>query len=158
MRTLVTLIFYFYCLVSFSQKPPTPGSMKGNTNCVYKSKYTLKDRLNFYPFNKFEKVEIGATVDYKQWKRHLETQLQPFMEEASSQGMAPGQYTVQVRFLVERDGSITEVHALNDPGYGLAKGAEDVVRKGPKWNPGEQNGRKVRSYHTQPITFIVPES
>lgn len=112
----------------------------------------------FNPEDKFEKVEIGATVDYKQWKRHLETQLQPFMEEASSQGMAPGQYTVQVRFLVERDGSITEVHALNDPGYGLAKGAEDVVRKGPKWNPGEQNGRKVRSYHTQPITFIVPES
>jgi protein TonB len=105
----------------------------------------------------FQKVEIEASVDVRQWKRHLESQLQRYIEDAASQGMAPGQYTVQVRFLVERDGSITDVHALNDPGYGLGKGAEDVVKRGPKWTPGEQNGRKVRSYHTQPITFVVSE-
>jgi protein TonB len=87
----------------------------------------------------------------------LESQLQRYIEDAASQGMNPGQYTVQVRFLVERDGSITDVKALNEPGYGLAKGAEEVVRRGPKWSPGEQNGRKVRSYHTQPITFVVSE-
>jgi protein TonB len=105
----------------------------------------------------FEKVEIEATVDVKQWRRHLESQLQRYIEDAASQGMAPGQYTVQVRFLVEKDGSITDVKSLNDPGYGLAKGAVDVVKRGPRWSPGEQNGRKVRSYHTQPITFVVSE-
>jgi protein TonB len=105
----------------------------------------------------FEKVEIEASVDVRQWRRHLESQLQRYIEDAASQGMNPGQYTVQVRFLVERDGSITDVKALNEPGYGLAKGAEEVVRRGPKWSPGEQNGRKVRSYHTQPITFVVSE-
>ena len=105
----------------------------------------------------FEKVEIEASVDVRQWRRHLESQLQRYIEDAASQGMNPGQYTVQVRFLVERDGSIADVRALNDPGYGLGKGAEEVVRRGPKWNPGEQNGRKVRSYHTQPITFVVSE-
>jgi protein TonB len=109
------------------------------------------------PDQVFTKVEIEATVDSKQWRRHLESQLQRYIEDAASQGMAPGQYTVQVRFLVERDGSITDVQALNDPGYGLGKGAKDVVTKGPKWSPGEQNGRKVRSYHTQPITFVVSE-
>jgi periplasmic protein TonB len=105
----------------------------------------------------FEKVEIEASVDVKQWRRHLESQLQRYIEDAASQGMNPGQYTVQVRFLVEKDGSITDVKALNDPGYGLGKGAEDVVKRGPRWSPGEQNGRKVRSYHTQPITFVVSE-
>lgn len=105
----------------------------------------------------FEKVEIEAAVNMSQWRRHLESQLQRYIEDAASQGMAPGQYTVQVRFLVEKDGSITDVKALNDPGYGLGKGAEDVVKRGPKWSPGEQNGRKVRSYHTQPITFVVSE-
>jgi periplasmic protein TonB len=105
----------------------------------------------------FQKVEIEAKVDAKQWKRHLESQLQRYIEDAASQGMAPGQYTVQVRFLVERDGSITDVTALNDPGYGLGKGAADVVKRGPRWSPGEQNGRKVRSYHTQPITFVIAE-
>lgn len=105
----------------------------------------------------FQKVEIEAKVDPKQWRRHLESQLQRYIEDAASQGMSPGQYTVNVRFLVEKDGSITDVSSLNDPGYGLGKGAVDVVRKGPKWSPGEQNGRKVRSYHTQPITFVIAE-
>jgi periplasmic protein TonB len=105
----------------------------------------------------FEKVEIEASVDVKQWRRHLESQLQRYIEDAAAQGMSPGQYTVQVRFLVEKDGSITDVRSLNDPGYGLGKGAVDVVKRGPRWAPGEQNGRKVRSYHTQPITFVVSE-
>jgi protein TonB len=43
--------------------------------------------------------------------------------------MDPGTYTVQVRFLVERDGSITDVQALSDPGFGLKKAAEDVIKK-----------------------------
>ena len=105
----------------------------------------------------FEKVEIPASVDTRSWRSHLERRLQRYIEDAASQGMSPGQYTVQVRFLVERDGSIADVKALNDPGYGLSKGAVDVVKKGPKWRPGEQNGRQVRSYHTQPITFVVSE-
>jgi protein TonB len=105
----------------------------------------------------FEKVEIEPTVNTGQWRRHLENNLQRYIEDAASQGMAPGQYTIQVRFLVEKDGSIADVRSLSDPGYGLAKGAEEVVRKGPRWSPGEQNGRKVRSYHTQPVTFVVSE-
>jgi len=105
----------------------------------------------------FTKVEIEAQVDQKQWIRWLQTQLQRPIEDAASNGMEPGTYTVQVKFLVERDGSIADVHALNDPGFGLGKAAEDVVKKGPKWKPGIQNGKPVRSYHTQPITFVVQE-
>ena len=106
----------------------------------------------------FQKVEIEAKVDQRQWRRHLESQLQRYIEDAASQGMNPGQYTVHVRFLVERDGSVADVSVVgSDPGYGLGKGAVDVVKKGPKWSPGEQNGRKVRSYHTQPITFVIAE-
>ena len=106
----------------------------------------------------FQKVEIEAKVDQRQWRRHLESQLQRYIEDAASQGMPPGQYTVHVRFLVERDGSVADVSVVgSDPGYGLGKGAVQVVKKGPKWSPGEQNGRKVRSYHTQPITFVIAE-
>jgi protein TonB len=103
----------------------------------------------------FEKVEIEASVDTKAWTRHLTNQLQRYIEEAASNGMEPGTYTVQVKFLVEKDGSIADVQALNDPGFGLAKGAVDVVKKGPTWRPGIQNGKPVRSYHTQPITFMI---
>lgn len=105
----------------------------------------------------FEKVEIAASVNISQWRRHLERNLMRYIEAAAYDGMEPGQYTVNVRFLVEKDGSISKVQALNDPGYGLGKGAVQVVKSGPKWSPGEQNGRKVRSYHTQPITFVIME-
>jgi len=105
----------------------------------------------------FTKVEIEASVDQKQWIRHLQTQLQRYIEDAASNGMEPGTYTVQVKFLVEKDGSIADVQSLNDPGYGLGKAAVDVVKKGPRWSPGIQNGKQVRSYHTQPITFVVQE-
>ena len=106
----------------------------------------------------FEKVEIAASVNISQWRRHLERNLVRYIEDAAYVGMAPGKYTVNVRFLVEKDGSISKAKALNDPGFGLGNGAEQVVRSGPKWSPGEQNGRKVRSYHTQPITFVIMEA
>ena len=106
----------------------------------------------------FEKIEVEASVDREQWKAHLYKSLMPIIEKASRKGMKVGSYTVRVRFLVERDGSISVATALNDPGFGLAKASEKVILTGPKWRPGEQNGRKVRSYHTQPITFVIAEN
>jgi len=105
----------------------------------------------------FMKVEIEAEVDAKTWRRYLENNLQRYIEEARDAGLQPGQYTVQVKFLVEKDGSIADVQALNDPGFGMAKGAVEVLKKGPKWKPGVQNGQKVRSYRTQPITFVLTD-
>jgi periplasmic protein TonB len=105
----------------------------------------------------FEAVEVAASVNVAAWRRHLEIRLLPYIESAAKAKMKAGIYTVNVRFLVEKDGRITDVKALNDPGYGLAKGSEKVVRTGPRWTPGELNGKKVRSYHTQPITFSIQE-
>ena len=94
-------------------------------------------------------------LDIDAWKQNLEKRLQPVVEKAARKGMKPGLYTVEVRFLIEKDGSISDVKALNDPGYGLAKGLEKVIRKGPKWAPGTVNGKAVRSYHTQPVSFVI---
>jgi len=98
----------------------------------------------------FEKIEVEASVDVQQWIDHLTKHLQSPIKKAVKKGMKPGTYTVQVKFLIEKDGSISDVHALNDPGYSLAEAAEKVVRTGPKWKPGTQNGKIVRSYtHSQ---------
>ena len=105
----------------------------------------------------FSEVRIEARVDRKAWIAHLQKELQPIIENAARNGIKPGIYTVHVRFLVEKDGSISEVKALHDPGKGLGRGAEYVVKTGPKWNPAELNGKKVRSYHTHPITFVISE-
>jgi len=131
-------------------------SSKGKTfKCAINKQKPAKDTLPSAEQNVFDTVEVEASVDIDLWRKHLEKELIPVIEKAANKRMKPGQYIVTIRFLVEKDGSISDVKALNDPGYGLAKGAEKVVRQGPKWNPGKVNGRIVRSYHSQPLTFVI---
>jgi periplasmic protein TonB len=63
---------------------------------------------------------------------------------------------VFVKFVVEKDGSLTDIVILRDAGYGTGKEAMRVLKSSPKWNPGEQNGRKVRVYYSLPIS--IPKS
>lgn len=100
------------------------------------------------------KPEVQASVNMNLWRRHLETSLVQFITGAGRRGIPDGTYTVFVRFIVEPDGTLTRVKAMNEPGYGMGRAAEDVVKSGPKWRPGQVNGENVRSYHTQPITFV----
>lgn len=72
-------------------------------------------------------------------------------------GAPAGIYKVIVSFVVSRDGSISDVKAENDPGYGTAAEAVRVIQKGPKWTPAEQNGHKVIYRHRQVIGFQVTE-
>jgi protein TonB len=105
----------------------------------------------------FEKAEVEASVDAALWRKHLQNQLMPVILNAANAGIKPGKYVVNIRFIVGLDGEVSDVRALNDFGYGLAQGAVKVVKTGPRWKPAEQNGRRVRSYHTQPITFVISE-
>ncbi len=60
---------------------------------------------------------------------------------------------VYVQFVVERDGSITDVQAIRGIGAGCDEEAIKVIRESPKWNPGKQRGRAVRVRRIIPITF-----
>lgn len=61
---------------------------------------------------------------------------------------------IYVTFVIEKDGSLTDIKVLRDLGYGTGKEAIRVLKKMPKWSPGEQNGRKVRCTYSFPITFL----
>ncbi|MEC4114384.1 energy transducer TonB [Myroides pelagicus] len=62
---------------------------------------------------------------------------------------------VIVQFIVEKDGSLTDIKVLRDPGYGAGREAVRVLNGMPKWKPAQQNGRTVRSQFTLPITIQV---
>jgi thiol-disulfide isomerase/thioredoxin len=66
----------------------------------------------------------------------------------------PGRYTVTLNFVVDKNGAISNITA-NDPGYGTKQEAIRVLKNSPKWNPGIQNGRNVKSWRRQSITFDV---
>lgn len=59
--------------------------------------------------------------------------------------------TVKVSFIVEKDGSLSEIKILEDLGHGTGESAVNVLKKSPKWNPAIQNGRIVRSAYSLPI-------
>ena len=60
---------------------------------------------------------------------------------------------VIVTFVVERDGSITDVKVVKSVDPSLDKEASRVVKSMPKWQPGKQNGSAVRVKYTVPVTF-----
>jgi protein TonB len=60
---------------------------------------------------------------------------------------------VIVTFVVERDGSITDVKVAKSVDPSLDKEAQRVVRSMPHWIPGKQNGAAVRVKYTVPVTF-----
>jgi periplasmic protein TonB len=64
---------------------------------------------------------------------------------------------VIVSFVVEKDGSLTDIKVLRDIGFGTGKEAERVLKKGPKWTPAEQNGKKVRCSFIQTFSVETPE-
>ena len=60
---------------------------------------------------------------------------------------------VFVTFVVEKDGSLTDIKVLRDIGYGTDKEAIRLLKNSPKWTPGEQNGKKIRVLYSLPITI-----
>ena len=60
---------------------------------------------------------------------------------------------VIVTFVVERDGSITDVRVVKSVDPSLDKEAARVVKSMPKWQPGKQNGSAVRVKYTVPVQF-----
>ena len=56
-------------------------------------------------------------------------------------------------FVVERDGSVTDVQVARSIDPSLDKEAVRVLKQMPRWNPGKQNGSSVRVKYTVPVTF-----
>jgi len=65
------------------------------------------------------------------------------------------QGTVYVTFVVERNGSVTDVKILRGIGGGCDEEAVRVVKNMPKWEPGKQRGKPVRVQFNMPIRFTL---
>ena len=64
---------------------------------------------------------------------------------------------VFMTFVVERDGSLTDIKVLRPLGSGCDEEATRVLKASPKWTPGIQNGRPVRVQYTVPISFALQQ-
>ncbi len=130
--------------------PPINNSAIGNT-------VTKSDDLEDYA-KTFIHVQIIAQFPggLDAWKKYLERNLNAGLP--AENGAQSGKYTVLVSFVVDREGNISEVKAENNPGFGTDAEAIRIIKKGPKWQPAIQNGRKVAYRVRQQVTFIVDDN
>ncbi|UAY50652.1 energy transducer TonB [Ferruginibacter albus] len=68
-----------------------------------------------------------------------------------------GTYTVVIRFVVWKDGSISDFAAETKVGYGLEQECMRVLKLSPKWIPALQNDRQVNCYKRQAFNFVSNE-
>jgi len=85
----------------------------------------------------------GALMDFL----HTNTKYPVVAQENGVQGR------VVVAFVVEKDGSISDVHVLKSVDPSLDREAARVVKSMPRWQPGKQNGTTVRVKFNVPVSF-----
>jgi len=114
----------------------------------------------------FQKVEIDAEFPggNASWTKYVTREIERNMDELQEDGKSG---TVVVLFIVDKEGAVSEVRELPcseagvasclGPGTKLAEVAVSAIKKGPKWKPAVQNGRNVKAYRRQPVTFRLEE-
>ena len=89
----------------------------------------------------------GQTSLFQYLQKNIE-----YPEIAKESGI---QGRVFVTFVVEEDGSVTDVRVLRGIGGGCDEEAVRVVKSMPKWNPGKQRGKPVRVQFNLPVKFTL---
>jgi periplasmic protein TonB len=64
---------------------------------------------------------------------------------------------VMLSFIVEKDGTLSDVKVLHDAGFGTGEQARRILETFPKWLPGTKDGKNVRVQHQLPIAIVTEE-
>ncbi|MES1197820.1 MAG: energy transducer TonB [Chitinophagaceae bacterium] len=99
---------------------------------------------------KFVEVEAKFTGN---WQKFLERNLNP--EVPINNGAPAANYSIDIQFVVDIEGNVSDIKPLTNLGYGMEQEAVRVLKKATKWEPAIQNGRKVKAYRRQRIIFQV---
>lgn len=97
-------------------------------------------------FPDVEAIFMGGEEMMSKWMQENLTYPEISMENGD-------QGKVYLKFVVEKDGSITNVEIIKGVTRDLDNEAKRLIRNMPKWTPGETKGIKVRSSFTMPINF-----
>jgi protein TonB len=122
---------------------PVTGSGNG-TGAAQVEDNTVYDAGVLEKFPEFE-GGMGA------WAKFIQRNLR-YPEMAVEQGT---QGKVFVSFVVEKDGSISNVSVVKGIGGGCDEEALRVIRKSPRWRPGMQHNIPVRVRYNMPLSFIL---
>ncbi|RXK59149.1 energy transducer TonB [Lacibacter luteus] len=104
----------------------------------------------------FTKVEVEAQFPGGEgkWNQYVQREVEKNIDDLVDDGQAG---TCEVQFIVDKEGNVSNVEALTMKGSKLAEVAVNAIKRGPKWIPAIQNGRQVKAWRRQKITFRLPD-
>ena len=105
----------------------------------------------------YEKVDVEATFSggERAWRKYLEQNLNPNVP--AENGAPVGIYTVIVQFIVDKTGTVSDIKALTNFGYGMEQEVIRIMKKSPLWTPASQNDKTVKAYRKQPVIFVLED-
>ncbi|MFU1858810.1 energy transducer TonB [Sphingobacterium sp. NGMCC 1.201703] len=93
---------------------------------------------------------IGGMVNFMNWVATNYTYPKEALEKKAN-GI------IEISFVVEKDGSLSDFKVKRDLGYGTKEAALELMKKARKWKPGIQNGQAVRVAYTLPIRLNLSD-
>lgn len=87
------------------------------------------------------------------WRTYLERNLDGMVPIRN--GATGGRGTVIIQFVVEKDGTLSNMKPLTKIGYGAEEEVLRILKKSPKWIPASRYGKIVKAYRKQPVTFQI---
>lgn len=138
---ILPVLCLLFSVKLFAQVPPPPPAFDSTKT---------DDRI-------FTKVDVEAAYPGgdEAWRSFLIKNLNANVPVDN--GSPSGKYTVIVKFIVSRDGTLSGVEPETRLRYGMEEEVLRIIKKSGRWTPAEQNNRKVNAYRRQPITFVVEQ-
>jgi protein TonB len=136
----ILILLFLTCCRKFHLDKPTPSVEETSSEICADAIFCVLPAPAEFP---------GGTMSWR-------TFLQQNLTYPSSAADAEIQGTVNVQFIVETDGSISDIRAVSGPNE-LKEAAVEVIRRSPRWIPAQLNGRHFKDYRKQPIIFRLEE-
>jgi len=137
---VMSLLFLMLCAIpSKAQHPPvdTTSAVDSSLNMAF-SKAEMDAS---FPGGQ------GALLDYI--KQNTDQKM------LASRKAPAGKYTVYVQFLVDKNGNVSRIESLKKIGYGLEAEVIRLIKAGPRWIPGMQNGHAIKIWHLEKVLIEV---
>ena len=99
--------------------------------------------------------EAGFPGGLEAWCKYLNSALDQYSAEL---GKSKKDGTCLVQFIVDVDGTISDIKAITMKGSRIARFAVEVIKNGPKWIPAVEDGKPVRTAKIQPISLVLVDS
>lgn len=155
MKKLFFLFFILFVSFSFGQSKtkekspnrPSLSKWKVISCCCNENSNKIYDENTIYGLSEVDvKPEIMGRVKKEQFIK--DNFRAPIVNGKKIFG------SVYVKFVIEKNGTISDLEILRHVGHGTDKEAKRVIQKLPKWNPAKKAGKIVRCLYTMPI--VIP--